>query len=221
MSSLPLTCDPWAEQEPLGFPVSFAPRRYRRRTSRWGQVTDTDPKSRLRHQPTLQSTDSLATCDLMSHALRIPPRFPVVRSYLCPFALRTAFPSSLTGRDPGDYYEHSVTANPEGWDGDPTFVSDVRIEHGCRHPTHLLQCPHWASLPPRRSTRTNHHAPAATDTGYRCRSGRSKLLPLEIGVQAIQPLPYRAGLPNAPSQASGPGRWFPDMLLSPSPFGSR
>src|SRR5664279_1128590 len=39
MSSLPLTCDPWAEQEPLGFSVSFAPRRYRRRTSRWGQVT--------------------------------------------------------------------------------------------------------------------------------------------------------------------------------------
>src|SRR5664279_3777404 len=77
MSSLPLTCDPWAEQEPLGFPVSFAPRRYRRRTSRWGQVTDTDPKSRLRHQPTLQSTDSLATCDLMSHALRIPA-FPDV-----------------------------------------------------------------------------------------------------------------------------------------------
>ena len=63
--------------------------------------------------------------------------------------------------------------------GDPTFVSDGRIEHGCRHPTHLLECPHWASLPPRRSTRTNHHAPAATDTGYRCRSGRSELLPLD------------------------------------------
>src|SRR5664279_216963 len=94
MSSLPLTCDPWAEQEPLGFPVSFAPRRYRRRTSRWGQVTDTDPKSRLRHQPTLQSTDSLATCDLMSHAFRIPPG-PSMSDHLCPFAAADGFPVLL------------------------------------------------------------------------------------------------------------------------------
>jgi hypothetical protein len=29
--------------------------------------------------------------------------------HLCPFALRTALPSSLVGRDSHDYYEHSVT----------------------------------------------------------------------------------------------------------------
>lgn len=52
ISSLPLACDPWTEQEPLGFPVSFAPNRYRSRTSRWGQVSDTDPKSHRRHQST-------------------------------------------------------------------------------------------------------------------------------------------------------------------------
>ncbi|CCH79127.1 hypothetical protein BN12_4030002 [Nostocoides japonicum T1-X7] len=90
----------------------------------------------------------------------------MVRTYLCPFALWTAFPPSLAGRDSDDYYEHSVTVDPqEGRCGDPTFISDVRIEHGYRHPTHLLQYPHWASLPPRRSTRANHHTPAATDTG--------------------------------------------------------
>src|SRR6266568_1337918 len=35
--------------------------------------------------------------------------FLVDREHLCPFALWTAFPSALAGRDPGDYYGHSVT----------------------------------------------------------------------------------------------------------------
>jgi hypothetical protein len=70
--SLPLTCGPRPEREPLGFPASFTPGRYRPRMSRWGQVTDTNPKSRHRHQPASTSTDSLLTCDLTSQALRIP-----------------------------------------------------------------------------------------------------------------------------------------------------
>jgi len=32
----------------------------------------------------------------------------LVSDHLAPFALWTAFPSSLTGRDSGDYYEASV-----------------------------------------------------------------------------------------------------------------
>jgi hypothetical protein len=50
--SLPLTCGPRTERGPLGFPVSFAPdRRWapQPRTSRWGQVSDTDPDSDLRN----------------------------------------------------------------------------------------------------------------------------------------------------------------------------
>lgn len=46
MSSLPLACGPRTERGPLGFPASFAPDhrwRQRPRTSRWGQVPDTDP----------------------------------------------------------------------------------------------------------------------------------------------------------------------------------
>ena len=37
-------------------------------------------------------------------------------SHLCPFALWTAFPSSLVGRDFHDYYEHSLTLElaPQG-----------------------------------------------------------------------------------------------------------
>jgi hypothetical protein len=45
---LPLTCDTRSEQAPLDFPLSFAPSRYRPRTSRRGQVWNTDLKSRLR-----------------------------------------------------------------------------------------------------------------------------------------------------------------------------
>jgi hypothetical protein len=45
-------------------------------------------------------------------------------------------------------------------------------------------------------TRANQYAPATTSTGFRCRSGRSKLLPLKIGVQAIKPSPYRTGPPT-------------------------
>ena len=46
MPSLPLACGPRTERGLLGVPVSFAPdRRWRQqsRTSRWGQVSDTDP----------------------------------------------------------------------------------------------------------------------------------------------------------------------------------
>jgi hypothetical protein len=44
---------------------------------------------------------------------------------------------------------------------------------------------------------------------------------LEIRLQAIQLSPYHAGPPDAPSLTSGPSRRAADMLLSPSPFGSR
>jgi hypothetical protein len=43
MPSLLLACRPWTVQGPLGFPASSAPSRYRPRTSRWRQVSDTDP----------------------------------------------------------------------------------------------------------------------------------------------------------------------------------
>jgi hypothetical protein len=53
--SLPLACDPRPERGPLGFSMSSAPGRYRPRTSWRGQVTDTNPKSRHRHQPASMS----------------------------------------------------------------------------------------------------------------------------------------------------------------------
>ena len=48
-SGLPLTCSPRSERAPSGFPLSSAPGRYQPRTSGWGRVWNTNPKSRLRH----------------------------------------------------------------------------------------------------------------------------------------------------------------------------
>ena len=65
--------------------------------------------------------------------------------HLVPFALWTAFPPALAGRDSGDYYETSVAVGLAS-----RRRSRVRPCCTCRAerrwPTHLLECPHWASL---------------------------------------------------------------------------
>src|SRR5215213_5016477 len=52
-------------------------------------------------------------------------------------------------------------------------------------------------------------------------SGGCYVPSLEIGLQAIQLSPYRAGPAAARPQRLRGVRCFADMLLSPSPFGSR
>jgi hypothetical protein len=82
MPSLPLACSSRTEREPLSFPVSFTPGRYRPRASRRGQVTDTDPKSRRRHQSTSnRRTHSPRAASCRKHyaylpALRCPITWP-------------------------------------------------------------------------------------------------------------------------------------------------
>jgi hypothetical protein len=67
-SGLPLACGPRMERAPLGFPRSFAPRRYQRRTSGWGQALSTGLGLRSRrHGSTLLPTSPLVSCDLVSH----------------------------------------------------------------------------------------------------------------------------------------------------------
>jgi hypothetical protein len=90
-------------QGPLGFPVSSAPGRCRPRTSRAGTGLKTLTRSHAVDTVDLQSTDSLTTSDLMSQALRIPPRVGM-SDHLAPFALWTALPSALAGRNSCDYY---------------------------------------------------------------------------------------------------------------------
>ena len=93
--SLPLTCDPQPERGPLGFPASFTPGRYRPRMSRWGQVTDTNPESRHRHQPaSIQQTHSSRATSCRRHFAYLS-----VSGVRSPVPLRPAdgFPVSLGG----------------------------------------------------------------------------------------------------------------------------
>jgi hypothetical protein len=69
---LPLACNTRSERAPLGLPSSFEPGRYRPRTSRWGQVWNTDLKSRLRRhaEPPIDETHSYraTSCRRMRYA---------------------------------------------------------------------------------------------------------------------------------------------------------
>ena len=60
------------------------------------------------------------------------------------FALRTAFPSSLAGRYSRDYYGACVTVGLAPLTVIPRSSLSYVIAR-LRLPTHLLQCPHWAS----------------------------------------------------------------------------
>ena len=73
-SGLPLACNTRSERAPLGFPLSFAPSRYQPRTSRRGQVWNTDLKSHLRlnHTEPPKWTDPLIACDFVSHFPDLP-----------------------------------------------------------------------------------------------------------------------------------------------------
>jgi hypothetical protein len=72
---------PRSERAPSGFPLSFAPGRYRPRTSGRGQVSNTDPESRLRH-----STEP--PIDELTHSVRPRVAGRVAAAHCC-----TAAPS--------------------------------------------------------------------------------------------------------------------------------
>jgi hypothetical protein len=74
-----------------------------------------------------------------------------------------------------------------------------------------------AAMVGRANQYTRHGRTPVTDA----LSGRSNVLPLDVGIQGNQAFAIPRGSPDTPSQASGPGRRFPGMLLSPSPFGPR
>ena len=69
---LPLAGDTRSGRAPLGFPLSFAPSRYRPRTSGRGQVWNTDPSHVFGVTPNLQSTNLLITCDIVSQRTHMP-----------------------------------------------------------------------------------------------------------------------------------------------------
>jgi hypothetical protein len=121
--NLPLACSPRTERKPLDFPASFAPGRYQPRTSRWGRVTDTDPRSHRRHQ----STSNRQTHSPRGTSCRRHFAYPFsirISRHLVPFALWTAFPSPLMRRYSHDYYGTCVAIGLA-----PVRRSHVRLCH--------------------------------------------------------------------------------------------
>jgi hypothetical protein len=116
--------------------------------------------------------------------------------HLAPFALQAAFPPSLTGRDSCDYYEASVAIGLAS-----RRRSRVRPCCTCRAerrwPTHLLECPHWASLRAPEVRRQKRNTVAGHGTGSDVFPVDGGLHLVEIGHQAIQLSPYSAS-PAAP-----------------------
>ena len=144
----------------------------------------------------------------------------LVSGHLTPFALWTAFPSALAGRDSCDYYGASVAIGLAS-----RRRSRVRPWCTCRaerrRPTHLLECPHWASPVPRRVRRQIRNTSAGHGTGFGRLAGGCRLASsgdLALGNPALA---IFRGSRNAPPLTPGHDRCFPGMLWSPSPFGSR
>lgn len=162
--------------------------------------------------PPSRRTSRTVSAFCITHTSRM-----VMSDHLVCFALWTAFPPSLAGRDSCDYYQTSVAIGLAS-----RRRSLVRPCCTCRAerrwPTHLLECPHWASPAPRRLRRQKRDTDAGHGTGSGVFPVDGGLHQLEIRLQAIQLSPYSAG-PAAPHTPT-PGRdhCFPGMLLSPSPF---
>ena len=113
--------------------------------------------------------------------------------HLSPFALYTAFPCSLDGRDAVDYYEDSVTIGlaPRRRSRVPV-VLNVLARRRC--PIHPLECARCTSPIMRRVRTAKVYRHAPDGTASRRGRGECAVPPLEIGVQAMQLSPYHAGL---------------------------
>jgi hypothetical protein len=74
-SGLPLACGTRMERAPLGFPPSFAPRRYQRRTSGWGQALSTclGLRSRQHRRPSFLRVHSQRATSCRTSALLAEP----------------------------------------------------------------------------------------------------------------------------------------------------
>jgi hypothetical protein len=91
-------------------------------------------------------------------------------SHLCPFALWTAFPSSLVGRCSHDYYEHSVILRARALRGDPAFVPAVRVERDVGVPLISLIALTGQRSTLRRLQQPHYQAVAERGVGIGCRS---------------------------------------------------
>jgi hypothetical protein len=106
-------------------------------------------------------------------------------------------------------------------EGDPTFITDIRIERDLGIPSVSLNtltgCRSCAPEDCRRYFPTLRQGPAPVSCVF---PAGDRLHLLETGLQEVRPLPYRAGLPARRSVRLGSDRRFPGMLRSLSPHGS-
>jgi hypothetical protein len=149
-------------------------------------------------------------------ALRIPPG-RVMSDHLASFALRTAFPPSLAGRDSGDYYEASVAIGLAS-----RRRSRVRPCHTSQRDVGgpLIS---FNTLAGRRPVLRRLRRPPTTPTQNTAPvsvtfPADENLHRLEIRLQAIQLSPYHAGPPDTPPLTTGPGRRVGWHALVPFTF---
>jgi hypothetical protein len=140
--------------------------------------------------------------------------------HLAPLALWTAFPPSLAGRDSGDYYGASVTHRTRVPWAIPRS-SQLHVTARRRRPTHLLKCPHWASLLAPEVANIPAAACRRAGTGFMRLSGGCELSSSGDWDSGNPAFAISRGSPTTPPQTPGRGLWFPDMLSSLFPSGSR
>ena len=200
----------WCEHAPSRIPGGLGIQRHPVGCStRWGDIPN--PVQYLPGPARQIRRDNSDTA--IAHTSR-----PSVSDHLFPFALWTAFPSSLTGRYSCDYYGNSVAIGLAPRQAIPRsslpYVSARR-----RRPTHLLECPRWESL------RTPKVVPAIlrhVGTGSAPVSGvfpaGVMLHLLEIRVLGNQALAILRGSRNASFHTPEHDHCFSGRLRSPPRF---
>ena len=147
------------------------------------------------------------------------PSLAPCRSHLCPFALWPAFPAALVGRDPYDYYGHSVALGlAPGRPSRVPSVADVRARRRCPvRPLEWTRCPSSTRRKvPTSATLTPYPGGPAPDAlqGMCARitgAWGSGGLPFPVSRGPREPRPY----------ASSDRSRFPTMLRSPLAFAAR
>ncbi len=142
-------------------------------------------------------------------------------SHLCPFALRTALPSSLVGRCSHDYYGHSVTPGARAPRVDPTFVPVVRVERDVGVPLISLIALTGQRSTPRRLRWPHYQAVAERGAGNKCLSGGRAFASAGDWDSGNPAFAISRGSRERLCPDTWADRRFAGMRLSPSPLGSR
>jgi hypothetical protein len=137
--------------------------------------------------------------------------------HLAPFALRTAFPSSLAGRYPCDYYGASVSLGAT-----PLRRSHVRpcctYQHDVGVPLISFN-PLTGDRPRSRRLQSLHFSgPAGLGTGFNAFPADGSITSTGDWDSGSLAFTISRGPSQRTVPGTGPGRWFTGMLLSPFTF---